>query len=378
MDFKNFRTNVTLLFVFMSGIGFSQTVQSLDFLMKYDTATCWYDFHIIILDGYAEGIGQRTQFQSQITLIIPTGTTIAFADKYMPLQNNQNYTGTLPTDWTFGPSVSDPGSSPGNDFISIAPSLSPSSQYNNLYAVDTIKLFSVSVSGDNSCGEGIRIYENGVDPSSSDEGMDGADFSNSFTLGGFSPLYNDNAPGEGPMPPEILEFTDNSGTNIAINLETLGASCQDPIEYMWTGPNGYTSTTEDVLIDPATSSDFGEFEVIIVDTIGCADTLSIIVEFPTEVTVLGLLEINNAYVLPNTDGSLNQVLTTDGSGIVSWMDAPTSFAGDSPTDNDQRLFGVKTIGNGSKREIDLLKSEVLLLKSEIEALKLLIGKLTKD
>ena len=98
-------------------------------------------FHIIILDGYAEGVGQRTQFNSQISLVIPTGTTIAFGDKYMPLQNNQGYGGTLPMDWNFGPAVSDPASSPGNDFISITPTLAPTSQYNNTYAGDTIKTF---------------------------------------------------------------------------------------------------------------------------------------------------------------------------------------------------------------------------------------------
>ncbi len=379
MPLIKFRSLITLVFIFISGIGFGQTVQSLDYLLKYDTTTCWYDFHIIILDGYAEGAGQRTQFTSKISMVIPTGTIIAFADKYLPLQNNQSYTGTIPMDWNFGPAVSDPGASPGNDFICITPKLAPTSQYNNIYAGDTLKLFSVSVSGVSNCGEGIRLYENGVDPGSSDPGMQGADFSNSFTIGGFTELYNENAPVEGPSPPEILELIDNSNSNIEINLVIDTTNCQGTIEYTWTGPNGYTSTTEDVFIDPVTSANFGEYEVIIKDAIGCADTSSIIIEedVPT-VTVLGLLDINNTYILPNIDGSLDQVLTTDGNGIVSWMDAPTSFVGNSPTDNDQRWSSVNTISNDSKREIDILKNEVILLKSEIEALKLLIEKLTKD
>ncbi len=36
------------------------------------------------------------------------------------------------------------------------------------------------------------------------------------------------------------------------------------------------------------------------------------------VRINGSLDINNAYVFPNTDGSPNQVLTTDGAGMVSW------------------------------------------------------------
>ncbi len=279
MCFKKYRfLNTLLTFLLFNAILQGQTIQSLDYLLKYDSTTCWYDFHIIILDGYAEGIGQRTQFNAQITIVIPTGTTIAFGDKYMPLQNNQGYSGTLPMDWNFGPTVSDPISSPGNDFISITPTLAPTSQYNNIYAGDTIKLFSVEVNGDSNCGEGVRLYENGVDPTSSDPEMEGADFSNGFTIGGFIQLYNENAPIEGPQPPEITELTDNSGTKIDINLETSGAACQGAIEYMWTGPAGYSSTDEDVLIDPATSANFGEYEVIIKDALGCADTTSIVVE----------------------------------------------------------------------------------------------------
>lgn len=265
-------------FFFFNTLSYGQTIQSLDYLLKYDSTTCWYDFHIIILDGYAEGIGQRTQFNSQITIVIPTGTSISFADKYMPLQNNQGYNGTLPMDWNFGPTVSDPPSSPGNDFVSITPTLSPTSQYNNVYAGDTIKLFSVSVIGDTNCGEGVRLYENGVDPTSSDSGMDGADFSNGFTVGGFSQLYNGNAPVQGPFSPEILDLIDNSDMDIDIDLEAIGTNCQGTLEYSWTGPDGYTSTTEDVLISPATPANYGTYEVIVKDDIGCADTTSILIE----------------------------------------------------------------------------------------------------
>ncbi len=279
MCFKNYRFLNTLLTLFLfNTVIFGQTIQSVDYLLKYDSTTCWYDFHIIILDGYAEGAGQRTQSSSQITIIIPTGSTIEMEERYLPLQNNQNYTGTIPTEWSLSSVISDPDASPNNDFISITPPLSPSSQYNNIYTNDTLKLFSVSVADALNCGEGIRLYENGVDPSSSDPGMGGADFSNGFTIGGFTQLYNGNAPFEGPQPPDILELIDNSGNDIDINLETSGTSCQGPINYAWYGPDGYSSETEDVFISPALPSNFGTYEVIVKDSIGCADTTSILVE----------------------------------------------------------------------------------------------------
>jgi hypothetical protein len=39
----------------------------------------------------------------------------------------------------------------------------------------------------------------------------------------------------------------------------------------------------------------------------------------------GGLKINGAYYLPNSDGTLNQILTTDGAGITSWQDSATTI-----------------------------------------------------
>ena len=75
---------------------------------------------------------------------------------------------------------------PQNDFYSIIPRISPASQYNNLALGDTIKLFSLIISPIPDCANDIRLFENGVDPSSSDDGMNGGDFSNGFTIGGAS------------------------------------------------------------------------------------------------------------------------------------------------------------------------------------------------
>ena len=60
-------------------------------------------------------------------------------------------------------------------------------------AGDTVRVFSFAVDNVFNCSQGIRIYENGVDPPSSEPSMNGADFSNGFTLGGTSQLYNANS-----------------------------------------------------------------------------------------------------------------------------------------------------------------------------------------
>jgi len=97
------------------------------------------------------------------------------------------------------------------------------------------------------------------------------------------------------------------------------------------------------------------------------------------VKVLGALEVNNAYTLPTVDGSADQVLTTDGAGNVSWMDAPTSFTGNTdPNDILKKPSSDEVETNAQKLEVERLNGEVKFLKSEIEALKKLIDKLTKE
>ena len=97
------------------------------------------------------------------------------------------------------------------------------------------------------------------------------------------------------------------------------------------------------------------------------------------VKVIGALEINNAFTLPMVDGTVNQVLTTDGAGTVSWMDAPTAFTGDSSSDDNLRKSDNQNTDYGLQAvEINNLKNDIILLKSEIEALKKLINKLTEE
>ena len=48
----------------------------------------------------------------------------------------------------------------------------------------------------------------------------------------------------------------------------------------------------------------------------------------------GRMNINDAYTMPTSDGSANQIMQTDGSGQVSWVDAPVSAAGSIDTHSD--------------------------------------------
>jgi hypothetical protein len=69
--------------------------------------------------------------------------------------------------------------------------------------------------------------------------------------------------------------------------------------------------------------------------------------FNASATITGNVTISNAYTLPNTDGTAGKVLTTNGSGVVSWQTAgggATSIDGltDGKSDDSSIFFGTNS------------------------------------
>ncbi|MDF1698557.1 MAG: SdrD B-like domain-containing protein [Saprospiraceae bacterium] len=250
-------------------------VTMVDYQAKYNTDNCLWDFYIIIQEGTATTVPQRAQFNSQYSIVVPTGTVISGVPvNYMPLQNNQSYTGTVPLKWTLGTPVINPPASPGNDFYGITPTLSPASFYNNLAPGDTVKIFALDIGPITECGEGIRLFDNDTDPASNEPGMGGGDFSNGFTIGGSNQTYNTNAP-KVPPPPPVISASNTCAGDLVIDLDAVTSVCQEPMTYEWTGPNGYVGTDEDVNILNATDLNNGTYFVTVTDAFGCSSELSI-------------------------------------------------------------------------------------------------------
>ncbi len=249
-------------------------VTEVDYQAKYNDVDCLWDFFIIIQEGTATTIPQRAQFNSQYSIVIPTGTVISGVPiNFMPLQNNQNYTGTEPLKWTLGTPVINPAASPGNDFYAVTPTLSPASFYNDLAAGDTIKIFALDISPITQCGEGIRIFNNDTDPDSNAPGMGGGDFSNGFTIGSPNQIYNTNAPKVNPPPP-VISASNQCTFDLLIDLDATTSTCQEPLTFEWSGPASYTSMDEDVTIMGATDANNGTYFVTVTDAFGCTSTLS--------------------------------------------------------------------------------------------------------
>jgi hypothetical protein len=266
---------VGFLFIACMSCVYAQ-VQKVNFQIKYNKTTCLYDCCIIIKEGSARSALHRAQFSSQYSIVVPAGSALDIVASRMPLQNNQNYTGTQPANWQIGSAIYNPASLPGSDIYGITPSLAPTSFYNNLNTGDTVALFSLRINPTIGCGIGIRPFENGVDPGSGAEGMEGGDFSNGFTLGGVNQKYTGNQATALAPKPQIQTLTTACSSGLEINLQATTQMCQLPLSYAWVGPDGYQSTTRDVNIINPTAFSSGNYRVKITDAYGCFDTVTVL------------------------------------------------------------------------------------------------------
>lgn len=185
---------VFIICVWFSNI--NAQVTEVKYMIKFNENNQQYDCYLVILKGSASTIQFRTQLSSQFSIVVPTGSDVNIVQNYMPLQNNQSYTGTIPCLWTLGNQILHPAAQPLSDFYGISPSLVPACQYNNLAEGDSIKLFSLSITIPGpACKSHIRLFQNGIDPGAAAPGMGGGDFSNGFTIGNPTQRYKGNLPG---------------------------------------------------------------------------------------------------------------------------------------------------------------------------------------
>jgi len=252
-------------------------VSEIKYQIRYNTTSCRWDCYLIVVSGTATTAPQRAQFNAQYSIVVPTGSSISVAQNFMPLNNNQTYTGTVPLKWQLSSIILAPGAEPQSDFVSITPTLSPTSFYNNLNPGDSIRLFSLTIgipSNVKDCGSSVRIYRNGIDPDSSADGMEGGDFSNGFTMGSPNQLYIGNGPQVYPPKP-VLNATTACALGVEVDLSVTTSACQSPVTYLWSGPAGYTGTNQDVIISPAILANAGTYSVTVTDKLGCTATTSV-------------------------------------------------------------------------------------------------------
>jgi hypothetical protein len=114
-----------------------------------------------------------------------------------------------------------------------------------------------------------------VDPDSGAPGMNGGDFSNGFSIGDYEPKYASNSPSINPKKPTIHGLSASCANGLAIDLTASSNTCQTPLSYLWSGPDGYAGTNQDVNITNAVAYNSGLYIVTVTDNMGCTQSASV-------------------------------------------------------------------------------------------------------
>ena len=288
----------------------SSQVYDVDYLIEYNVDSCHFDAKIVIHEGNAISLMDRSQFNSTYTFVIPAGSTLTITGSYEPkILAFPNP--VIPTEWAISNSLDGPAITPDLKYVSVIPEIDPLSVYGNLLEGDTVTIFGFTVDNLDMCGEEVRLFENGVDPEPID--LNFQDYSNGFTMGSPNQIYHQNLEQINPPKPEVDFSIDCSGDVTIIALPDSSKICVDqlPYSYTWDGPGGFFSTDTNPIVPTGTGS--GIYCATIVDNFGC-DT--IICEF-LDVSVPEMI----TETLCGTD-DYNLIFTAG--GIGNWVFDPSS------------------------------------------------------
>lgn len=246
-------------------------ITGVNYRLKFNEKTNLFDCYLIIKDGRAKNMRHRAQFNAQYTVLVPHGSRVEMAKSYMPLQNNQDYNGIKPMDWVVSNKIKKPAADPFYDYISIVPTLSPVSFYNDLNEGDEILLFSLNILPITDCGASVKIYEHGIDLNSGERGMAGGDFSNGFTIGGVEQKYQGNAPQLIPSLSVVKQIHKSENQGISLTTELITGLKSNQLSFEWQYPSGYKSDSKDIVISKPGAKDYGTYKLVVTDERGCKE-----------------------------------------------------------------------------------------------------------
>lgn len=143
-------------------------------------------------------------------------------------------------------------------------------------------------------------------------------------LGAYTLYYNTTGTQNSVVGKDALRRNTTGSTNIAFGYQAA--------YYIADGTNINTSSQQSVFLGantkPLTASDTNQIIIGYNVTGNGSNTTTIGLQGTTTDTWLaGYIHVNSAYKLPNTDGTVNQVLQTNGAGIVTWATVSSGGGG---------------------------------------------------
>lgn len=197
-----------LAFCVLFGFSFNSYSQSADLQVEYDEFTQTFTVSLIALDNSFET--NVLMGSSQISIVTDT---IVNRPNFTNIQTVNPSNGN----WSINSEVNSPGASPANDFYAFS-TLGGNFTPSTFVAGTKVTLFTFQLS--DGCSQGLRLFENATDPTSSDIGMNGGDFSNDLFFIGMTNPYRQN------VSPNIVNCdTDGDGVKDVDEVATQNDPC---------------------------------------------------------------------------------------------------------------------------------------------------------
>lgn len=280
-------------------------VTKVNYGIKYNSTTCLFDCYMKVIEGQTNSDRDRVQFNSQLSVVVPTGSEVRLETSHAPFINNIKERGTKVAPWSISNFAFAPESSSEVDVYGITPKTYPVAAYHDLVEGDEVVLFSLSISPIVDCAKDVRIFDLSKDPSSSAKGMYGSDYRNGFTIGGAEQKFGQFESTITPLNDFVKDFDIVYGktTEITYSLNSDLSQCQKDLTYAWKAPNGRTLGTSSKAPSAifTNTQNSGQYSLEVSDAFGCKE----IIEFaPISSNTQANVNTNNGSVFGSA-GSVN-------------------------------------------------------------------------
>lgn len=139
------------------------------------------------------------------------------------------------------------------------------------------------------------------------------------------------------MAATAIGFDEMQGNDGSVNLIVTGGSA--PYGYSWTGPNGFTSTTED-----PSGLVAGTYDVIVTDANGCTENAQVTIGSQVGVSELNTVQVS---IYPNpSNGIFNLTLSNAGQYNVSAINAVGQVVFTKSVNGTQTTIDLSTFERG--------------------------------
>lgn len=306
-------------------------IKKTKFLLTYDTAYCEYIVNLYIVEGLTTNLVQGGNFGLRVGIVTPYDTKIKLTNLFNPKKNNG-----LPIAYNIENTLITTSSCSSQTYHAISISMSPTSFYPvGTETGDTIPLFSFSADTPiKNCGSEVRLFDNQTDPSMENPEMQGQDFSNFIRIGGVKELHYGILKQKTAFQSPLTDTYIDIGEDLDITPLFGTVSCTNPLEFSWTGPNGFTANTKSISVKNFKIQNEGFYKLKVTNNIGCSFNY----EFPA---FSQNYSSKDTALCPGSSMVLSGFPSMVGDKVGKWRDIPASLGKLVPLNDGMAILEVQ-------------------------------------